>query len=578
VNKYGILKWVVIALLAVCEMVPAADFYDLKDDFNVSSNPNGAWSYVWNTSPITRSDSHGDDWIEWGYVASHDGSIMQWFSDRDAHDWKSNDIVIHTLSPAYGGGSTYAGVVWTSSDGGYISIVGRAWDAGFGSGRNANWTLTAAGDLMASRNGVFGLYRNDDDAQFSNNVLAGKSLADIPISAGEKVYFLTQTTSTWGHWMGVDMTVIFSTNAIYPFADAGEDQSVYVGQVVSLDGSASTNVVEYHWEILSAPTGSVAILNNPAVSNPSFAPDVAGEYICQLTVVNSGVTSTPDTVSISASWIDYVVQSQHGSPTPPVGVHQYSYGYYLSNSVPSPVSLGITQYVCTGWALSGHDPVFGASNSFAVSLTNNASLIWQWETNYYVTINVTGGGSLSHSSGWYSVGSYLDIFPDLLHGWLITEASGDISGESNPSNISMQVTAPRYIAVTLSDDPDGDGLKNTNEWVYGTDPWNPDSDGDNFDDAWEVWNGWRPLVSDAAALDYILARSSVFGVYTEDALAALNPSELLIAVSNGAVHLYLQLEATSELNPPAWTNAGPPIFWLYDALTNKMFYRVKICE
>lgn len=43
------------------------------------------------------------------------------------------------------------------------------------------------------------------------------------------------------------------------------------------------------------------------------------------------------------------------------------------------------------------------------------------------------------------------------------------------------------------DDPDKDGVNNAEERLYGTDPNNPDTDGDGYDDGEEVKNGYNPL-------------------------------------------------------------------------------------
>ena len=55
------------------------------------------------------------------------------------------------------------------------------------------------------------------------------------------------------------------------------------------------------------------------------------------------------------------------------------------------------------------------------------------------------------------------------------------------------------LGETASGDTDGDGLANSEEYVYGTDPADPDSDSDGMPDGWEAQYGLNPLdASDAA--------------------------------------------------------------------------------
>ncbi len=77
----------------------------------------------------------------------------------------------------------------------------------------------------------------------------------------------------------------------------------------------------------------------------------------------------------------FAVASAHGEPVPARGAHAVDHGAVLTNSVPSPVSDGPVQYVCTGWTLAGLEPATGSSNAFAVAATNDAQLTWRWETN-----------------------------------------------------------------------------------------------------------------------------------------------------------------------------------------------------
>ncbi len=76
-----------------------------------------------------------------------------------------------------------------------------------------------------------------------------------------------------------------------PIANAGPNQQAYVGQLVHLDGSASSNpsgkgTLSFSWEITVRPKGSAATLNNPASVTPTFVPDVEGNYLITLTVDN----------------------------------------------------------------------------------------------------------------------------------------------------------------------------------------------------------------------------------------------------------------------------------------------------
>ena len=88
-----------------------------------------------------------------------------------------------------------------------------------------------------------------------------------------------------------------------PLADAGPDQTVFVGNTVPLDGSHSSDAdddpLSFQWSFVSLPAGSSAALSDPSAVSPSFIVDVAGDYTLQL-IVNDGLAdSAPDTVTIS---------------------------------------------------------------------------------------------------------------------------------------------------------------------------------------------------------------------------------------------------------------------------------------
>jgi hypothetical protein len=87
-------------------------------------------------------------------------------------------------------------------------------------------------------------------------------------------------------------------------ANAGADQSVKIGQTVTLDGSASKDskgtALTYSWSFTSRPTGSAAALTDAAKEKPTFVADVAGDYEVELTVTNANGTAK-DKVKVTAT-------------------------------------------------------------------------------------------------------------------------------------------------------------------------------------------------------------------------------------------------------------------------------------
>lgn len=74
-----------------------------------------------------------------------------------------------------------------------------------------------------------------------------------------------------------------------------------------------------------------------------------------------------------------------------------------------------------------------------------------------------------------------------------TSTQNTTNQTTNTTNTTASNTTNTVTVADPTADPDGDALTNQEEAKYGTDPNNPDSDGDTFKDGAEVEKGFNPL-------------------------------------------------------------------------------------
>ncbi len=114
--------------------------------------------------------------------------------------------------------------------------------------------------------------------------------------------YIVQLDSTDGPTDSAPDTSVITTGNTAPVADAGPDQAIGAGQLVTLDGGGSSDldgdVLDYRWALLSAPAGSTAALDDPSAVRPEFTADLSGTYVAQLVVDDGTLPGRPDTVSL----------------------------------------------------------------------------------------------------------------------------------------------------------------------------------------------------------------------------------------------------------------------------------------
>ena len=113
---------------------------------------------------------------------------------------------------------------------------------------------------------------------------------------------MVQLIVTHGFVNSTPDTMVITTVNSPPVANAGPDQTVTVGNTVTLNGSASSDVdgnpLTFPWSLTSRPAGSAAVLSNPGVV-ADLRRGRAGQYIAQLIVNDGTVNSAPDTVVVN---------------------------------------------------------------------------------------------------------------------------------------------------------------------------------------------------------------------------------------------------------------------------------------
>ncbi|MYC79205.1 MAG: DUF5011 domain-containing protein [Cenarchaeum sp. SB0661_bin_35] len=266
-----------------------------------------------NRPPV--SDAGIDRTAGYGKAISLDGSASDPDGDTISYVWNQTAGIAVSLSdhmipkPAFTTPNATTSITFelTVSDGTYsdadtvsIHVTNRppVVDAGTDRAAGFGHIITLDGSASDPDGDAISYMWNQTSGPaviLSDNAALSPSFA-APASMVTMTFELTVSDGWLSHTDTVAITVVNHP----PTSDAGADQTVRLGDTVTLDGSASTDpdgdAISYMWNQTAGPT---VALSDDAASSPTFtAPSSAGMLTFELTV-SDGYDTDTDTVTIT---------------------------------------------------------------------------------------------------------------------------------------------------------------------------------------------------------------------------------------------------------------------------------------
>jgi hypothetical protein len=231
--------------------------------------------------------------------------------------------------------------------------------------------------------------------------------------------------------------------------------------------------------------GDWLALRGSTVSYKVRARDAAGNE-----VESAGQSELVDNVTYLLN-----VRSDWGQVAPTAGVHVLDYGAaQVCEVLNSTVAGGSgTQYLCVGWTMSGHSPDAGGGTNFTMIATNDATLTWQWGTNYSLTLTAVGPGTVDPAGGWYLRDSNVVVTATPYDYCRWTGWTGDTNGFAAATNrVTVPVDGPRSISAEFAPNLATNG---TPQWwlaAFGLTnrDWDVEATNDQDDDGMFTWQEW----------------------------------------------------------------------------------------
>ena len=317
--------------------------------------------------------------------------------------------------------------IWKSAGpvGGPFLPTGTVYAVSNGAAVSIEWTASATQPWLAVTP-ASGTLVSGGVAQVSVSVVA----SNVPAEVGSHAASVVFSNATAG--AALERGVNLSAYAILPAASG------------PLAGGNSIVVTNGHFgAITNVRFGAVDIMPSEWGSNwfglvvPAGAVTGAVDVVVQTS--DNGETSLFGAYEYEApiSDVELSIVSAYGVGDPPPGNYTNPVDTVATNTMDPFDTRGTTQYVCSGWALAGHEPAVGTGTSVVLRLTNDAVLTWQWTTNYWLETESTTNGAIDPASSWLPAGSSVWVEAQAATNYRFAEWTGDASGTNNPVEIAM---------------------------------------------------------------------------------------------------------------------------------------------
>ena len=490
-----------------------------------------------------------------------------------------NGSVGGSVGFAHGGGGGGAGTNLPNSigDGGYglaFSISGsNAYYAGGGNG-NASTTVVPGGGGIINAAGAANTGGGGGGASGGNAGAGGSGIVIVRYVAGNSAIQNLAPSSI--------ANTAATLNAVLSAATMNYDVTVCWGPT---DGGTNAGAWAHRaavgsWTHVTSTNLAVQVSGLSALTTYYYAFLATNATTTAWAQPSWQFSTLSDTAALPCA---LTVSSIYGTPSPSGVTYPASNSSITAWMLNPSSTSGTTQFVCTGWIGTG-SLASGSGTNASFTITNDTTITWQWQTNYWIDFGISGSGMLDRVSAWYVAGSNITVTATAGSHSVFDSWSGDTNAcVITGSQITMPVSGARHIAanfglkkaskgtseIWLSHygltnstpdqaelvDADGDGISAWQEYIAGTDPTNRN---EFLQIAISCYDG-MPV----ASFRTILTTSDYYGVLAR----------------------YYALEQLSDLPSTNWTvvpgysnipASGASIAFTNSTSTNMFFYRARV--